>query len=126
MMALNPVAKVQIVTWDTNQWVSFDNQETIEIKQVYANSRCIGGYVILCGCLKDLLIFCLFRQMVWAASLDNGGIAAGKLSLYIFFICLQLLINVSLTCPLGYLTNSTDEFPQGTGSSGTVYVPPTI
>ncbi|KAH8802952.1 hypothetical protein F5884DRAFT_903558 [Xylogone sp. PMI_703] len=85
VITLDPVAAVQIVTWGGNQWVSFDNQETMEMKQAYANSRCIGG------------------QMVWAASLDNGGIAAG------------------------FLSNSTNEFPQGTGQTGTVVnIPPTI
>lgn len=43
VMTLDPVAAVQIVTWDKDQWVSFDNEETIKMKQAYANSRGIGG-----------------------------------------------------------------------------------
>jgi len=43
VMKLDPVAAVQIVTWDTDQWVSFDNKETIDLKKAYANSRGIGG-----------------------------------------------------------------------------------
>lgn len=36
-------AAVKIVTWDTNQWVSWDDAETLKIKQDYANRRCLGG-----------------------------------------------------------------------------------
>ncbi|RFU25496.1 hypothetical protein B7463_g10848, partial [Scytalidium lignicola] len=61
-ITLDPVAAVQIVTFDSNQWVSFDNAETIELKQAYANGECIGG------------------SMVWAVSQDNSGDAAGFLS----------------------------------------------
>lgn len=34
---------VKIVTWDTNQWVSWDDAQTLKIKQDYANRRCLGG-----------------------------------------------------------------------------------
>ena len=34
---------VQIVTWDKDQWVSWDNAKTLKIKQDYANRRCLGG-----------------------------------------------------------------------------------
>ncbi|TLD22800.1 hypothetical protein PspLS_07507 [Pyricularia sp. CBS 133598] len=47
-------AAVKIVTWDTDQWVSFDDVETLKIKQDYANRRCLGG------------------TMVWAIDLDDG------------------------------------------------------
>ncbi|KUJ19021.1 glycoside hydrolase [Mollisia scopiformis] len=45
IITLDPIAAVQIVTWDSDQWVSFDNQETIQMKQAYADSRGIGGRV---------------------------------------------------------------------------------
>lgn len=48
-------AAVKIVTWDTDQWVSFDDVETLKIKQDYANRRCLGG------------------TMVWAIDLDDGS-----------------------------------------------------
>ncbi|KAK2032539.1 putative chitinase [Colletotrichum zoysiae] len=47
-------AAVKIVTWDNNQWVSWDDVETLKIKQDYANRRCLGG------------------TMVWAIDLDDG------------------------------------------------------
>ncbi len=34
---------VEIVTWDTDQWVSWDNAHTLKTKQDFANRRCLGG-----------------------------------------------------------------------------------
>ncbi|KAH1496588.1 hypothetical protein LV164_003899 [Aspergillus fumigatus] len=48
---------VQIVTFDGNQWVSYDNWASFQAKLDYANSHCIGG------------------TMVWAVSLDVDGTA---------------------------------------------------
>lgn len=48
-------AGVAIVTWDTNQWVSYDNNNTLKTKMDYANSKCLGGV------------------MIWAASTDDGS-----------------------------------------------------
>lgn len=39
----DPVAAVMIATWDNNQWVSYDNAQTLKKKVEYANSRCLGG-----------------------------------------------------------------------------------
>ena len=39
----DPVAAVEIVTWDNDQWVSFDDEKTFKMKFDYANSVCIGG-----------------------------------------------------------------------------------
>jgi chitinase len=46
-------AAVQIVTFDDNQWVSYDNWVSFDAKMDYANSHCIGGYV-RCYSLKML------------------------------------------------------------------------
>ena len=35
---------VQIVTFDSNQWVSYDDHDSFAAKIDYANSHCIGGY----------------------------------------------------------------------------------
>lgn len=53
-MTLDEAAAVQIVTWDTDQWVSWDNTETLQMKVDFANQRCLGGV------------------MVWAVDLDDG------------------------------------------------------
>ncbi|KAI1373922.1 glycoside hydrolase superfamily [Hypoxylon crocopeplum] len=57
-------AAVKIVTWDSNQWVSWDDAETMKIKMNYANQRCLGG------------------RMVWAIDLDDGTLleALGSVS----------------------------------------------
>ncbi|KAI6914076.1 hypothetical protein D0869_03271 [Hortaea werneckii] len=44
---------VKYLTWDSNQWVSYDDYETFRMKREYANSVCLGG------------------MMVWALDLDN-------------------------------------------------------
>lgn len=46
-VTLDPVAAVKIVTWDTDQWVSYDDAETIKMKIDFANQHCLGGYVLL-------------------------------------------------------------------------------
>ncbi|KAJ5667620.1 chitinase [Penicillium longicatenatum] len=41
-VTLDETAAVQIVTWDTNQWVSYDDATTMKMKIDYANSICLG------------------------------------------------------------------------------------
>lgn len=53
-MTLDPVAAVQIVTWNGDQWVSWDDTKTLQMKVNYANQRCLGGI------------------MIWAIDLDDG------------------------------------------------------
>ena len=56
-------AAVKMVVYDTNQWVSYDDEETLKMKIDYANKHCLGG------------------TMVWAVSLDDAqGSAAAALS----------------------------------------------
>ncbi|KAF3017889.1 hypothetical protein E8E14_013004 [Neopestalotiopsis sp. 37M] len=50
---LDKDAMIKSITWDSNQWVSYDDQETLKMKLDYANSKCLGG------------------TMVWAATTDN-------------------------------------------------------
>ncbi|KAI5457374.1 glycoside hydrolase superfamily [Mariannaea sp. PMI_226] len=53
-VTLDEAAAVKIVTWDTNQWVSWDDAETLKMKVDFANERCLGG------------------TMIWAIDLDDG------------------------------------------------------
>ncbi|RDB25300.1 Chitotriosidase-1 [Hypsizygus marmoreus] len=56
-------AAVKMVVYDTDQWVSYDDEETFKMKVDYANSHCLGG------------------TMVWAASTDDAkGTAASALA----------------------------------------------
>jgi chitinase len=34
------------ITWDTNQWVSYDDNDTFKQKRDFANSRCLGGLMV--------------------------------------------------------------------------------
>ena len=47
---LNPVhdekAAVKWITWDDNQWVSYDDTETFTQKKDFANGRCLGGLMV--------------------------------------------------------------------------------
>lgn len=45
-MSLDKDAAVQIVTWDNDQWVSYDDAETFKLKLEYANNLCLGGTMI--------------------------------------------------------------------------------
>ena len=42
-VTFDEVAAVKIVTWDTDQWVSWDDAETLKLKMDYANRRCLEG-----------------------------------------------------------------------------------
>ncbi|KAG7054582.1 glycoside hydrolase family 18 protein [Colletotrichum scovillei] len=39
-------AMVKWITWDDNQWVSYDDDDTFEQKRKFANSRCLGGTMV--------------------------------------------------------------------------------
>jgi chitinase len=39
-------AAVKWITWDTNQWVSYDDADTFKQKRDFANSRCLGGLMV--------------------------------------------------------------------------------
>ena len=36
-------AAVKIITWGDRQWASWDDAETLKLKQNFANERCLGG-----------------------------------------------------------------------------------
>jgi chitinase len=38
-----PDAAVKEVVWGSNQWASYDDADTINIKTQYANDHCLGG-----------------------------------------------------------------------------------
>jgi chitinase len=39
-------AGVKWITWDNNQWVSYDDTDTFKQKRDFANSRCLGGLMV--------------------------------------------------------------------------------
>jgi len=39
-------AAVKWITWDSNQWVSYDDDDTFHQKRDFANSRCLGGLTV--------------------------------------------------------------------------------
>ncbi|KAK3386681.1 putative chitinase [Podospora didyma] len=51
---LDPVAGVEIITWDSNQWVSYDDETTLGLKVDFGNKFCLGGMLIWAVDLDDL------------------------------------------------------------------------
>lgn len=39
-------AAVKWITWDNNQWVSYDDDDTFQQKRKFANTRCLGGTMV--------------------------------------------------------------------------------
>ncbi|KAF6219691.1 hypothetical protein HO133_004160 [Letharia lupina] len=39
-------AAVKWITWDSDQWVSYDDDDTFKQKKDFANSRCLGGLMV--------------------------------------------------------------------------------
>ncbi|GAB7349047.1 hypothetical protein MBLNU459_g8013t1 [Dothideomycetes sp. NU459] len=104
---LDKTAAVKYMTWNSNQWVSYDDSETFKLKIDYANKLCLGG------------------TMVWALDLDSIGtdtsinslstlgstnttiemkkavVSSNSLSLGLFWtVCLPM--DTSQPCPNGY------------------------
>ncbi|KAI4089159.1 MAG: hypothetical protein LQ339_008601 [Xanthoria mediterranea] len=54
---LNPVhdkkAAVKWITWDGNQWVSYDDDDTFQQKREFASSRCLDGLMVWAMDQKD-------------------------------------------------------------------------
>ncbi|KAL2785261.1 hypothetical protein BJX66DRAFT_329388 [Aspergillus keveii] len=51
---LDAEAAVKWISWDTDQWVSYDDGETIQMKIAEANKLCLGGVLIWAVDLDDL------------------------------------------------------------------------
>ena len=43
---LNEAAAVKILTWDSNQWVAYDDEQTLLMKANFARSQCMGGVMV--------------------------------------------------------------------------------
>ncbi|KAH8680171.1 family 18 glycosyl hydrolase [Ilyonectria robusta] len=56
---LDEEAAVKYISWDGDQWVSYDDSQTFGMKLDYAKSRCLGG------------------SAVWALDLDSVGLEEG-------------------------------------------------
>ncbi|KAI8940612.1 hypothetical protein NX059_001884 [Plenodomus lindquistii] len=64
--SLQPVldkdAAVKYIVWNDNQWVSYDDEETVQMKKEFANKHCLGG------------------TMVWALDLDDPSTSTSIIS----------------------------------------------
>ncbi|EAW11971.1 uncharacterized protein ACLA_007300 [Aspergillus clavatus NRRL 1] len=48
-------AAITIVTWCNNQWVSYNNDNTLKAKMDYANQKCLGGVMVWASSTDDAL-----------------------------------------------------------------------
>ena len=46
-------AAVKWITWDSNQWISYDDDETFAQKRAFANNRCLGGTMVSACFVRD-------------------------------------------------------------------------
>ncbi|MCJ1394843.1 hypothetical protein MMC18_007723 [Xylographa bjoerkii] len=60
---LDTNAAVKWITWGGNQWVSYDDSETFQLKRTFADNLCLGG------------------TMTWALDLDNPTTAEAQSNL---------------------------------------------
>ncbi|KAL5045879.1 hypothetical protein BDW71DRAFT_207868 [Aspergillus fruticulosus] len=62
MVWLDSAAAVKIAVYDDNQWVAYDDAETLQMKLDFANSECMGGV------------------FAWAVDEDNTGDLSGTMA----------------------------------------------
>ncbi|KAJ7140504.1 hypothetical protein C8R43DRAFT_892711, partial [Mycena crocata] len=72
-------AAVKYITWNNDQWVSYDDAQTLQMKVNYANSRCLGVAAGL-SCLAKFMMKC-----AWVGSLPNcldSACKAGQVGIF--------------------------------------------
>jgi len=50
---LDTKAAIKYMSWNNNQWVSYDDDETIALKKTWANAHCLGGTMVWALDLAD-------------------------------------------------------------------------
>lgn len=53
-VTLDKAAAIKQVVWDSNQWVSYDDADTFKTKIDYADSKCLGGLMVVLVLLLDI------------------------------------------------------------------------
>jgi GH18 family chitinase len=43
---MDAAAAIKWIVWDSNQWVSYDDGETVQMKMLYAMEKCLGGVMV--------------------------------------------------------------------------------
>ncbi|KAF3924426.1 Chitotriosidase-1 [Arthrobotrys entomopaga] len=74
---LDSVAAVKTLVYEGNNWVSYDDATTFQMKIDYANNNCLGGTMVWAVSLDD-------RQGTAASALANGaGASIPPMNLYV-------------------------------------------
>ncbi|KAJ3952540.1 hypothetical protein N0V92_011012 [Colletotrichum tropicale] len=88
-VTLNKEAAVKIVTWGGNNWLTYDDEETLQMKADFARSQCLGGV------------------MVWAISHDTKK---AKYSMALSRVAPRLFASAASTSEDdGYITDVTEH-----------------
>ncbi|KAJ7467040.1 hypothetical protein FB451DRAFT_1340516 [Mycena latifolia] len=73
-------AAVKYITWNGNQWVSYDDAQTLQMKVNYANSHCLGG-----GFWSPFIYISTCKQCGWVGDLPNclnSACPTGKVGIF--------------------------------------------
>jgi GH18 family chitinase len=70
---LDEKAGVKFVAYNETQWVSFDDEETIRLKQKFANERCLGGTMVWAMDQADQKSACGMPEAVRPSSTFNSS-----------------------------------------------------
>jgi hypothetical protein len=81
---LDSEAAVKIAVFDDDQWIAYDDAETLQMKLDFANSECIGGYAIFLemNCfymISSLILIVHDSTAAWAVDEDGKGDLAGMI-----------------------------------------------
>jgi GH18 family chitinase len=70
---LDEKAAVKFVAYNKTQWVSFDDEETVKLKQKFANERCLGGTMVWAMDQADQKSACGLPKAVRPSSAFNSS-----------------------------------------------------
>ncbi|GAB7324295.1 hypothetical protein MBLNU13_g08263t1 [Cladosporium sp. NU13] len=75
---LDEKAGVKFVAYNETQWVSFDDEETMRLKQKFANERCLGGTKVWAMDQADPKSACGLPEAVRSPSMFNSSSPGGN------------------------------------------------
>lgn len=90
---LDTAAAIKYISWNSTQWVAYDDVETIAMKLAFASSRCLGGAMVWAMDQADQKTACNLSRANRAVS-NNATVAATR-------------TNSTQTCELAQVSNIT-------------------
>jgi chitinase len=138
-------AAVKVITWDTDQWASYDDEETWKLKVDYAKSVCLGGVMVWSvdeddsqDTFSNGLATAIGNAINLNGTTGGSGLTISELSTATTIVESQSdycrFINCGETCPSGFsvltredktsqLMLDSTECPPGSGQTQTLCCP---